>query len=290
MTSLCVTPLGQGYNRSRASVAARRIGRAALIALWDELCLYPKPGLVSLVDSGAHDDMDAGTFRRSIWSLRRYFTAIADAGAAGAPFEELQWLGQDAERRMLRATKGINTHRGAIFTLGLLAAAAGFESARERPLSAGALAETVVRQWGEGIAAAGRQSSDSHGSRAVRRYGARGARDEVLDGLPTLTALGLAPLRATRSSLGCPERARVQALFSVMAVLDDTNLLHRGGEDGLAFVQTEARRFLDAGGVFDSRWRERALSLHRACIARRLSPGGAADMLAAACFLDWITV
>src|SRR3954462_2200459 len=92
--------------------AAAPIGRAAVRALYAELALSPKPGLVSPLDSGAHDDMDMTTFMRSLFALRGYFCAIAAAGAAGAAFPALQALGIAAERRMLEATRGINTHRG----------------------------------------------------------------------------------------------------------------------------------------------------------------------------------
>src|SRR5215218_4760441 len=80
------------------------IGRAAVRALYTELALSPKPGLVSPLDSGAHDDMDMTTFMRSLFALRGYFCAIAAAGAAGADFADLQALGIAAERRMLAAT------------------------------------------------------------------------------------------------------------------------------------------------------------------------------------------
>ncbi len=99
-------------------------------SLYQELALYPKPGLVSFRDNGAHRDMNAATFVRSLFSLRGYFVAIAAAGMRDAGFAELQQLGLAAESRMLRATRGINTHRGAIFTHGMLAAAAGCAAAR----------------------------------------------------------------------------------------------------------------------------------------------------------------
>ena len=109
---------------------AHRIARLALRSLYRELALYPKPGLVSFRDNGAHQDMDATTFVRSLFSLRGYFVAIATAGMLAAKFNELQQLGIAAESRMLRATRGINTHRGAIFSQGILAAAAGHAVAR----------------------------------------------------------------------------------------------------------------------------------------------------------------
>jgi triphosphoribosyl-dephospho-CoA synthase len=277
MTGLCDFPL------SKPSTIF--IGHAAIRALHTELLLYPKPGLVSAVDNGAHDDMDAGTFLRSIFALRHYFKAIASAGAAGSPFSILQHLGIEAEQRMLRATGGVNTHRGGIFCMGLLAAAAGWRHHRGLDCNAEALADTVVTVWGDGISNAGRAAANSHGDRAVRLYGARGARAEALAGFPTLLRVALPTLRSTFKRLECWERACIQTLFATMADLQDTNLLHRGGTEGLRFVQMAARDFLDKGGVYSPAWRSRALALHGDCVALNLSPGGAADVLAAACFL-----
>ena len=110
-------------NEPTAAPDARIIRNAAVRALLAELVTYPKPGLVSLCDSGSHRDMDATTFIRSSLALRRYFEQAAAAGAAGATFAVLNRLGREAEARKLRATGGVNTHRGAVFNLGLLAAA-----------------------------------------------------------------------------------------------------------------------------------------------------------------------
>jgi triphosphoribosyl-dephospho-CoA synthase len=261
------------------------IGRAAVRALHIEIMLHPKPGLVSPIDAGAHDDMDVGTFFRSLFALRHYFTAIAAAGAEGAPHRQLQSLGIEAERRMLEATGGVNTHRGAIFCLGFLAAAAGWRRSRGLEVTGERLVETILDQWGGGIRDAGGKIMDSHGARAIRRYGARGAREEILVGLPTLTNRAVPALQSTLRLLQCPERASVQCLFTIMAHLQDTNLLHRGGPEGLAFVQNSASRFLQEGGVFAPDWRARALSLHGDCVALHLSPGGAADCLASAWFV-----
>jgi triphosphoribosyl-dephospho-CoA synthase len=275
--------LTQSAPRLRDDAAA--IGRLAIRALQTELALHPKPGLVSPVDNGAHDDMDVTTFVRSLLALRFYFTAIAGAGARAAPFAELQALGVEAEKRMLEATGGINTHRGAIFCLGFLAAAAGWRRARGLDLDGANLAASVLALWGEDIAQVGRKAADSNGARAIRRYGARGAREELLAGLPTLLGVAVPALRNALTRGLCPEYASIQCLFAIMAQLQDTNLLHRGGPEGLAFVQNAAQKFLDAGGVFAKDWRQRALDLHGDCVALHLSPGGAADCLGAAWFV-----
>jgi len=280
-----LTPFAPAARNDSAS-----IGRLAIGALQNELTLYPKPGLVSPIDNGAHDDMNLTTFVRSLLALRGYFTAIAEAGAREAPFAELQRLGIEAERRMLTATGGINTHRGAIFCLGFLAAAAGWRRARGLDLDGRNLAATIISLWGESIEDVGRKTADSHGARAIRLYGARGAREELLAGLPTLLNVAVPALRAALARGACPERASIQCLFAIMAQMQDTNLLHRGGQEGLAFVQNAAQRFLDAGGVFAPDWRQRALDLHGDCVALHLSPGGAADCLAAAWFVQGLAL
>ena len=106
--------------------------KIAAWALHEEVLTWPKPGLVSPVDSGAHDDMDVTLFETSIQSLTGYFSAIHSAGQSGAALSELRALGIAAEEEMLRATRGINTHRGAIFTLGFLLAAAGRREADDQ--------------------------------------------------------------------------------------------------------------------------------------------------------------
>jgi triphosphoribosyl-dephospho-CoA synthase len=278
--------LGVVSHRSIAPVwEAVPIGRAAIRALYAELALHPKPGLVSPLDSGSHDDMDMTTFMRSLFALRGYYRDIAAAGARGADFATLQALGIAAEQRMLAATGGVNTHRGAVFGLGLLTAAAGWLRRTGKPLDGQALGRVVATLWGGDIMAASPRAPDSNGAQAIRRYGVRGARQEAAEGFPTLVKVALPTLARTFDILDCEERAMVQTLFALMATLDDTNLLHRGGSEGLDFVQAEARRFLDRGGVFRSDWRAGAVAVHHACVARRLSPGGSADMLAAAWFV-----
>ena len=123
---------------------AREVARLAVRSLHDELCLYPKPGLVSLVDNGSHDDMDATTFMRSLFSLRHYFRKICLAGWDDAPFAQLKQLGIAAEAAMLKATRGVNTHRGAIFSLGMLCATAGRARAQGTPMTPAALRAAML--------------------------------------------------------------------------------------------------------------------------------------------------
>ncbi|KVK85175.1 triphosphoribosyl-dephospho-CoA synthase MdcB [Burkholderia savannae] len=261
------------------------MGAHATRCLRLEIDTWPKPGLVSHVDAGSHDDMTAGTFYRSAAALARYFAELAAAGAHDAGMPVLRRIGLRAEHAMLAATGGVNTHRGAIFGLGLLCAAAGLRASAERGRCAGAtLGALVAARWG-GEIVGGPRLAGSHGERAGRRYGVGGARAEAAGGFASVYAIGVPALReAARLAPGDAEAARVHACFALIAAVDDTNLLHRGGRDGLDFAQRTAREFLARGGVGAAGWRARAAAAHRAFVARRLSPGGAADLLAMSLF------
>ncbi|MFZ1428746.1 MAG: triphosphoribosyl-dephospho-CoA synthase MdcB [Geminicoccaceae bacterium] len=261
------------------------IAAGAVQCLLLELDTWPKPGLVSHVDSGSHVDMDHDTFRTSAAAIAPYLNALADAGARGCGMGRLRIIGLEAEAAMLAATSGINTHRGAIFGLGLLCAAAGARAAGrlDPTLSLGA---TVSRLWGRSILD-GPVLLHSHGGGARRRFGAGGARMEAARGFPSIYDVGLPAL--SRGALVAPddaEAARVEACFALIAAVEDTNLLHRGGPGGLRFAQGAAQRFLDQGGVGRPGWRERARSVHQSFVARRLSPGGSADLLAMTLFVQ----
>jgi triphosphoribosyl-dephospho-CoA synthase len=266
--------------------AGSKIAAIARTALLDELNTWPKPGLVSHIDQGSHSDMDAGTFEVSADAVTPFFGQLFEAGAAGAAMPELRQIGVEAETAMMAATGGINTHRGAIFGLGLFCAAAGALWSAEPGLKAKALGETVQRRWGDSILR-GPIPLRSHGVDAWRRFGAGGARAQAASGFPYALEVGLPALR--RARLHSPhdaEAARAQAFFALLAVVEDTNLLHRGGREGLSFAQDAAQAFLSDGGVANPTWRARASTIHDDFIVRRLSPGGCADLLAVSLFLE----
>jgi len=262
---------------------AATLGALAAECLKREVSTYPKPGLVSHVDTGAHDDMNVGLMDRSAETLEPFFAALAEAGAAGRDMDRLRAIGIEAEQAMLAATAGINTHRGAIFGMGLLCAAAGFRDAYG---VSGSLGDIVAARWGEAILA-GPVALHSHGAVAARRYGAGGARIEAAAGFPSLYRVGLPALAAGRAFIPHDEEAaRVHVCIALIAQVCDTNLLHRGGPEGLVFAQAEALRFLAAGSIGRPGWRNAARAIHEAFVTRRLSPGGCADLLAMTLFVD----
>ncbi|MHB1237115.1 MAG: triphosphoribosyl-dephospho-CoA synthase MdcB [Gallionella sp.] len=270
-----------------ASRHAHRIALLAVRSLYRELALYPKPGLVSFRDNGAHRDMDAATFVRSLFSLRGYFVAIAAAGMVDAKFAGLQQLGVAAESRMLRATRGINTHRGAIFTLGILAAAAGRATARNMTLSDENLRAIVADNWSRDLRAivvAG-GATPSHGQLMAAHHGVTGARGEAMQAFPSVFGIALPALRGALARGADTRHALLHVFFTLLAETTDTNVLFRGGAGGLQFIQAQAADFLERGSVFEPGWQQRAEILHRQCSKKNLSPGGCADLLAAAWFV-----
>jgi triphosphoribosyl-dephospho-CoA synthase len=266
---------------------ARHIALLAVRSLYHELELYPKPGLVSFQDNGAHRDMDAATFVRSLFSLRGYFVAIAIAGMRDAGFAELQQLGIAAESHMLCATHGINTHRGAIFTHGILAAAAGCAVERNITPSDENLRAIVTDNWSRDLRAIAvtRTAMPSHGQLMTARHGVTGARGEALLGFPSVFDIALPGLRDALARGADTSEALLHTFFVLLAEITDTNVLFRGGAEGLQFIQTQAGEFLERGSVFEPGWQQRAESLHRQCSTKNLSPGGCADLLAAAHFV-----
>lgn len=266
-----------------------RVARLAVRSLYGELSLYPKPGLVSLVDNGSHADMTAATFMRSLFALRGYFKSITRAGMDGESFAVLKRLGIDAERRMLRATGGVNTHRGAIFCLGLLCAAIGHCHAQRISPTPQAVREALLAQYGAGLRMhLHADGASSNGLRVAALHAASGAREEAALGLPSLFEVALPTFRETLAAGRTYECASIDALFVLMAHISDTNVYHRGGAAGAEMTRAAARDFLRQGATANATWQQMALDCHHAFINRRLSPGGAADLLAATLLVDQV--
>lgn len=256
------------------------LDRLCLDALRREALAWPKPGLVTPVDAGSHRDMHIGTFLASIAALEGTFARLALSAACGEDLPALQAIGREAEQRMLAATGGINTHRGAIHNLGFLTVAA--VRRRGDPALAGLTCGGVVaREWGERISALRAGSPDTHGNRVFSRFAVGGARSEAAAGFPTVYRIGIPTLRRLLEAGQSHETALIGTLLALIEHLEDTNLLWRGGEAGLAFARESAGIFNANGGVGQPCWRELLVAMHREFVARNLSPGGSADLVAA---------
>jgi triphosphoribosyl-dephospho-CoA synthase len=260
------------------------IARCAANALAEELETYPKPGLVSFIDQGSHPDMGVLCFLASITAIEPYFADMARAGATGCSLLDLQRIGIAAEESMLDATGGKNTHRGAIYCLGLLAAAAGMQMVDSKfsDLSLGCI---VMRYWGEEILLPQALLETSAGLKMCHRYKLNGIRGEAKKGFPSIFNVGWPAFQHALSSTN-RAAARVQAFFALLSVCEDTTLLKRGGFAGWRFAKGRARQFLRNGGVTNTDWKGIAEGIHLAFVARNLTAGGAADLLAATLFVN----
>lgn len=256
-----------------------KLAKIAKHALYGELITYPKPGLVSLIDSGSHTDMDAKTFLASIQSLNDYFIQIADAGSKALPFSELKKLGCAAELAMLNATNQINTHRGAIFILGLLTAGVTYSLTHGEMFSDVRL--SLSRLWGKDLFQH-QVNTDSHGARVRQQFHLTNVVTQAAHGFPLIFALSYKYSKLCQTY--DVKRARLIMFFVIMQELDDTNLVHRGGLEALKFAKFNSKIMLNYENNHPQFY-ARALKLHHEFIRRNLSPGGCADMLAAVIFL-----
>jgi triphosphoribosyl-dephospho-CoA synthase len=267
---------------------AERLADLAVDALIDEADLSPKPALVDRRGNGAHTDLHLGLMHASALSLWPAFKEMAEAaiefGEVGLPLREaIGLIGREGEEVMLATTGGVNTHRGAIWSLGLLVAAAALEPESRATgsitLRAARLALLDDRYAPRPL---------SHGAQVAQRYGARGAREEAQLGFPAVIQRALPQLKRSRAAGHGEQNARLDALLAIMTNLADTCVLYRAGEQGLQTMQLGAQAVLDAGGSASLAGRRRLHELDQQLIALNASPGGAADLLAACLFIDRI--
>ncbi|UST79438.1 triphosphoribosyl-dephospho-CoA synthase [Pseudomonas siliginis] len=262
---------------------ADRLADLAVDALIDEADLSPKPALVDRRGNGAHTDLHLGLMHASALALWPAFMEMAEAaleiGEVGVPLREaIGRIGREGEQAMLVTTNGVNTHRGAIWALGLLVTAAALQP-KSIALCAARLALLDDRYAPTPL---------SHGAQVAQRYGARGAREEAQLGFPSVLQRGLPQLHKSRANGHGEQNARLDALLAIMTELADTCVLYRAGEPGLHAMQAGAQAVLDAGGSASLSGRRRLHELDQQLIALNASPGGAADLLAATLLLDRI--
>ena len=281
---------------------ARKIAEYAVQAMLYEVSNTPKPGLVDRVNNGSHDDMDFYTFLNSSASLYPYFLKCTETGQntafADAPdtFDLLRDPGKQAERHMFSATRGVNTHKGAIFTLGILTAAAGRLSVRSlysveqtdhHDISAvlsecRAMTRDLISRDFAGIT---RENAVTAGQRLYAEYGITGVRGQMADGLPAVAEYGLPVLRKMLSYGKTTDAAGASALLSILAHTTDTNMIHRSSLETQKEENEKLLHILQEDPCPDRNTLE---ELDEHYIENHLSPGGSADLLAASWFLYFL--
>ena len=276
------------------------MGALATQALIAEAELTPKPGLVDRRGSGAHSDLSLAVMRNSAFAIEPFIRLMAVQSINQHPNPQLRAAlaatGRAAENAMLQATDGSNTHKGAIWTLGLLAAAAAINQPGRTKLDPAAIARTaaVISSFDDSYESAPnakRQTPNtpfSHGQIVAQKFGVTGARGEAIQGFPHIVEIGLPVLGAGRRQHGRESIARLDALLSIMARLDDTCLLYRGGKEALEAAKKGATAVIDAGGAGSLHGQKCLYALDQRLLDLGVSPGGSADLLAGTLFLDAI--
>lgn len=272
---------------------ALKIGNLAVQALLEEVSTTPKPGLVDRRNNGSHTDMNIQTFQRSAHALTDYFCSCVRTGmqtncAAGEDtFYALRQLGLQAEQKMYAATGGVNTHKGAIFTMGILCGAAGrlWQPQGEYP-AADLLGEVAAMTKPPMDRDFKEQAPSTAGMRLYSEKGIRGIRGEAAQGLPAVRDVGLPVYRCCLEKGLDSNMAGVITLLNLIAGVVDTNMIKRGGTE-LALEAARKTAQLLATQEIPALLEIEALDDW--FIRNNLSPGGCADLLAAVYFIQKLT-
>lgn len=265
-------------------------------ALTAEVSATPKPGLVDRHDNGAHLDMCFDTFLESTRAITPWIAAMAQMGfewpqhrSLSGLFPAIRPLGIQAEQAMYQATGGVNTHKGIIFSMGLTVAAAGVSVRRLGCFQAepilrltGELCYDSMEQDFQKMAAAG---PVTHGEALYTRFRQKGIRGEAQMGFPSVREVSLPALRRFSKEAKSPNDAHINTLLTLMAQVDDTNILSRGGYEQLDYVKKESSRILGLGGAMTREGMDALNEANKNFIRRNLSSGGCADLLALTIFL-----
>lgn len=320
----------KAFDDSACAALFERIGWQVRNALLGEVYATPKPGLVDRRDTGAHRDMNYETFLASTEAITpfmvRMFAEGMDATAAGRTpeevFQAIRGIGLEAEQAMYAATDGVNTHKGMIFTMGIVLAAAGILYARDGYGTVDAILDMARQMTARSMAEDFRKMLEhppkTHGERLFRTYGERGIRGQAMEGFPILRDTAVPWLRRFQNICTDAELQRdiaaqatlrrgllqdtgsmhaehfenavhVSTLIAIMSVLNDTNVFIRSSYEDMCWLQAESSTILGMGAMFTEEGVRAIEALNMACIEKNISPGGAADILAVAILLLKLT-
>ncbi len=245
-------------------------------ALVDEVCLSPKPGLVDARNNGAHSDMDLALFIKSARALTPYFEQMAQA-AWQQPIsqtlrETIAHIGRKAEQAMFKETNGINTHKGAIWVMGLLTTVYAQRISTGQSIQTDELLKLVscLAQFPDSRY---QNKQLTHGEAVKQRYRVNGAYEEAVLGYPHIS---LALETYAKWQTATPQQYQLQMLLTLMSSVTDTCVLHRSDQGTLIEMQRLAKSASQTSLPNVS-----FVNLQKYCHQKYISPGGSADLLAA---------
>lgn len=272
-----------------------RVEGALRAGLQGEVDATPKPGLVDKDNAGAHRDMDWHTFAASTDAIVPHLRKMAEKGwdwegTGEELFAALRPMGAAAEKAMFRATGNVNTHKGIIFSLGLVTSFTLWLLARtgtvdsEKTLAT--IAEAVTPLLERDFAKIDPYHPHTHGEILYVQHGCRGIRGEAMDGFPAVRDTALPALRKFREEGRPDNEAYIQTLLLLLAQVEDTNILSRSDAETLQQAQQDAKAVLEKGGAFTPEGIQAVWDLNEKFVKQNISPGGCADLLILAIFLE----
>ena len=265
-------------------MAPNEIVQNAEKALLYEVVTNPKPGLVDPADRGPHPDMNIYMFINSSLSLEKYFVQAAEIGSnfAGQDlrqmFGSLRQAGIKAEKTMFAATNNVNTHKGAIFSLGLFVCASSYCQKNGRDEF------TVIRKMTKGLVKHDLgQKQETAGERQFLQYGKGGVRAEAEAGYPLVQNIALPFLAATNGDLNM---RLLDTLMKIVSQIEDSNLIKRAGTPNvIEWAHEQAKKYLALGGYGTSAGKQFMIKLNRIFKEKNYSLGGSADLLIITIFM-----
>lgn len=287
--------------RARMNSFLMCIEKSTRYGLTEEVRTTPKPGLVDCKDNGAHKDMDLHTFEISIETVTPYIVEMAKTGflledGLQKLFPRIRKIGVKAEAAMLEATGGINTHKGVLFSMGIIAAALGFyyrlhiaEKNFPETEDIFLLSQKTVNGYLEKDFSdlSGREPK-THGEKLFIQYGIKGIRGEAMEGFPSLALVALPAMREAKKTQPDFNAVKLKVLLTLMSTVNDTNILARSNWMTLMRAKACSKIFLDRYPVINQRAVHKLEDMNSAFIRQNISPGGCADLLAIAIFLkNW---
>ncbi|GEN69235.1 triphosphoribosyl-dephospho-CoA synthase [Chryseobacterium rhizosphaerae] len=271
------------------NLVADTIADFARESLLEEVYLTPKPGLVDRENNGSHHDLNLTVMESSALALRSVFYEMAIVAAHKKPSlqlrEELGAIGRYGERKMLEATGGINAHKGAIWSIGLLVAATSILSSGDSVFTISNLLNTAgaIARFDDQY----QPSAPSNGKQVSKKYKVVTAREEAALGFPSLSKTALPTWRKYQNE--SENICRINVLLSLISVVDDTCILHRSDMKVLRMIKQKAKDILDRGGMGIPENQHVYQDLDDLVRYWWVSPGGSADMLAASIFIHKVT-
>lgn len=275
---------------------ALRIQKLITYSMLKELQTTPKPGLVDKANNGSHDDMDYSLFVDSINAIKPYFYKFTVLGMKESikdkeMLNEIRNIGLKAEKVMFESTSGINTHKGSIFSFGLLATALGriyvcpFRYFNKKLLEKLSL---IVSEWTDGIVKRELENNKisdlSNGELVYQKYKVGGARQEAENGYKSVLENSLPAYRSFINKELDENNASIQALLTLISKIDDSNILSRSNLNMLITIKNKAQDILNVGGIITKGGWQKYIEFIDYVENNNLSPGGSADLLAVTIF------